>query len=118
MQRRQRQAQRRRQRRWRWGLSGGFLLTALLLIGGITTQRSAPTTSNPLEAMENLFIGPRVHYGLQTAWRTQLAGRSERVSIALYSAQTGQLYTRTNAADHQFHMASTVKVAILTGILR
>lgn len=34
MQRRQRQAQRRRQRRWRWGLSGGFLLTALLLIGG------------------------------------------------------------------------------------
>ncbi|WP_302176192.1 serine hydrolase [Limosilactobacillus ingluviei] len=118
MQRRQRQAQRRRQRRWRWGLSGGFLLTALLLIGGITAQRSAPTTSNPLEAMENLFIGPRVHYGLQTAWRTQLAGRSERVSIALYSAQTGQLYTRTNAADHQFHMASTVKVAILAGILR
>lgn len=58
MQRRQRQAQRRRQRRWRWGLSGGFLLTALLLIGGITAQRSAPTTSNPLEAMENLFIGP------------------------------------------------------------
>ena len=100
MQRRQRQAQRRRQRRWRWGLSGGFLLTALLLIGGITTQWSAPTTSNPLEAMENLLSAPGA-YSLQTAWRTQLAGRSERVSIALYSAQTGQLYSR-NAPTTNF----------------
>lgn len=39
------------------------------------------------------------------------------MAIAVYSNQTKKTYTASNAANHSYRMASTVKVSILVGLL-
>lgn len=54
---------------------------------------------------------------LKSAWNKIIYTSNDNVAIAVYSPQTHQTYSATNAPGHKFHTASTVKVAILAGIL-
>lgn len=54
---------------------------------------------------------------LQSAWNKVIYTSNDNVGIAVYSPKTHRIYTGSNVPGHRFHMASTVKVAILAGIL-
>lgn len=54
---------------------------------------------------------------LQNAWNKVIYTSNDNVGIAVYSPKTRQIYTGSNVPGHRFHMASTVKVAILAGVL-
>ncbi|WP_267200784.1 serine hydrolase [Limosilactobacillus kribbianus] len=54
---------------------------------------------------------------LKSSWNKVVYTSSDRVSIAVYSPKTHKTYQSTNAPNHKFHTASTVKVSILAGIL-
>src|SRR5699024_2354390 len=51
------------------------------------------------------------------AWNKIIFTSNNNVSIAVYSPKTHQIYTSSNAPQHKFRTASTVKVSILAGIL-
>lgn len=57
--------------------------------------------------------GPR----LKSAWNKIIFTSNNNVAIAVYSPKTHQTYTSSNVPNHKFHMASTVKVSILAGLL-
>ncbi|WP_323075311.1 serine hydrolase, partial [Limosilactobacillus reuteri] len=54
---------------------------------------------------------------LKSAWNKIIFTSNNNVSIAVYSPKTHQIYTSSNAPQHKFRTASTVKVSILAGIL-
>lgn len=54
---------------------------------------------------------------LKSNWNKIVYTSSDNVSIAVYSPKTHQTYATTNVSNHKFHMASTVKVSILAGLL-
>ncbi|MGM9892384.1 serine hydrolase [Limosilactobacillus sp.] len=54
---------------------------------------------------------------LKSAWNKVIYTSNDNVAIAVYSPRTHQIYSATNAPGHRFHTASTVKVAILAGLL-
>lgn len=61
-----------------------------------------------------------VHYlneRLQQAWSNIINNSGRRVSIAVQSQQTGQVYTYTNVPGYRFVMASTIKVSVLSQLL-
>ena len=50
---------------------------------------------------------------LKSAWNKIIFTSNNNVSIAVYSPKTHQIYTSSNAPQHKFRTASTVKVSIL-----
>lgn len=54
---------------------------------------------------------------LKSNWNKIVYTSSDNVSIAVYSPKTHRIYTATNAPQHKFHTASTIKVSILAGLL-
>lgn len=54
---------------------------------------------------------------LKSAWNKIVYTSNNNVSIAVYSPKSHQIYTSTNAPNHNFRTASTVKVSILAGVL-
>lgn len=54
---------------------------------------------------------------LKSAWNKVIYTSNDNVAIAVYSPRTHRIYSATNAPGHRFHTASTVKVAILAGLL-
>ncbi|HJF46495.1 MAG TPA: class A beta-lactamase-related serine hydrolase [Limosilactobacillus oris] len=54
---------------------------------------------------------------LQSAWNKVIYTSNDNVGIAVYSPKTHRICTGSNVPGHRFHMASTVKVAILAGVL-
>lgn len=54
---------------------------------------------------------------IKSAWNKVIYTSNNNISIAAYSPKTDKIYTATNAPHHKFRTASTVKVAILAGIL-
>lgn len=54
---------------------------------------------------------------LTSAWNKIIYTSNGNVSIAVYSPKTHRVYSDANKPNHKFHAASTVKVAILAGIL-
>lgn len=54
---------------------------------------------------------------LKSAWSKITYTSNNQVGIAVYSSKKHQTYSATNVPDHKYHMASTVKVSILAGLL-
>lgn len=54
---------------------------------------------------------------LKSAWNKVIYTSNDNVAIAVYSPRTRKIYSATNTPGHKFHTASTVKVAVLAGIL-
>lgn len=54
---------------------------------------------------------------LKSAWNKIIFTSNNNVAIAVYSPKTHRIYTSSNKPNHKFHMASTVKVSILAGLL-
>lgn len=77
-----------------------WLIIILLIIGGWAFHRYGS-------------LNNRLH----SAWNKIIYTSNGNVSIAAYSPKTHRTYTASNAPHHKFHTASTVKVAILAGIL-
>ena len=96
-----------------------FILCALALIGVLTITNKNPnqSTSHLLKAVKNIYSSTNLDSKLQKAWKKRLKDTDQNVSIAVYSAKTGQTYSATNASKHKFYTASTVKVSILAGLM-
>lgn len=54
---------------------------------------------------------------LKSAWSKITYTSNNKVGIAVYSSKKHQTYYSSNVPDHRYHMASTVKVPILAGLL-
>lgn len=54
---------------------------------------------------------------LKSAWSKITYTSNNKVGIAVYSSKKHRTYSATNVPNHKFHMASTVKVSILAGLL-
>lgn len=54
---------------------------------------------------------------LKSAWNKVIFTSNNNVAIAVYSPKTHKTYSSSNVPNHKFHMASTVKVSILAGLL-
>lgn len=112
---------RRQSRRFQQWIIGGFIGGALLLVGLISYTSKNPNQSanyHPTKAVMNLFSAVTLSHRLHQTWRQQFKSTNANVAIAVYSAKTGQTYQATNAPNHKFYTASTVKVAILAGLLQ
>ena len=54
---------------------------------------------------------------LKSAWNKIIFTSNNNVAIAVYSPKTHRTYSSSNVPNHKFHMASTVKVSVLAGLL-
>lgn len=54
---------------------------------------------------------------LKSAWSKITYTSNNNVGIAVYSSKKHRTYYSSNVPDHHYHMASTVKVSILAGLL-
>lgn len=54
---------------------------------------------------------------LKSSWNKIIFTSNNNVAIAVYSPKTHRTYASSNVPNHKFHMASTVKVSILAGLL-
>lgn len=54
---------------------------------------------------------------LRSAWNKVIFTSNNDVAIAVYSPKMHRIYSSSNVPNHKFHMASTVKVSILAGLL-
>ncbi|MBM6753445.1 serine hydrolase [Lactobacillus alvi] len=112
---------RRQSRRFQQWITGGFIGVALLLVSLISYTSKNPNQAanyHPTKAVTNLFSTMTLGDQLHKTWRQQFKATDANVAVAVYSAKTGQTYRATNAPKHQFYTASTVKVAILAGLLQ
>lgn len=98
--------------------------TAGLLIPGLNSSRNASVKlSSPLKIVQKVVsnssssTADSTNTQLQDAWKSTLQQADGHVAIAVYSNQTKKTYTASNAANHSYRMASTVKVSILVGLL-
>ncbi|WP_251545604.1 serine hydrolase [Limosilactobacillus caecicola] len=116
-----RAAKKRSNRKKAWGVSIAFIVMALLLNVGLIYQNHNPLTqnksSNPTKTVLNLFKSSSISSRLKKAWKADLADSDSNVSIAVYSTKTGDTYTYNTTPGHKYHMASTVKVSVLAGVL-
>lgn len=96
--------------------------TAGLLIPGLNSSRNASVKlSSPLKIVQKVVSNSSSSTAdsntqLQETWKPTLQQADGHVAIAVYSNQTKKTYTASNAANHSFRMASTVKVSILVGL--
>lgn len=112
---------RRQSRRFRKWIISGFIGAAILLVGLISYTSKNPNQAanyHPTKAVTNLFSAVTLSHQLHKTWRQQFNSTDANVTVAVYSAKTGQTYHATNAPKHRFYTASTVKVAILAGLLQ
>lgn len=98
--------------------------TAGLLIPGLNSSRNASVKlSSPLKIVQKVVsnssssTADSTNTQLQDAWKSTLQQADGHVTIAVYSNQTKKTYTASNATNHSYRMASTVKVSILVGLL-
>lgn len=98
-----------------------FIGFALLLNVGLIFQSHNPLTqaknANPINIVPNLFRSTSLSSQLKHQWKADLKGVDSNVAIAVYSTKTGETYTYNTTPRHQYHTASTVKVAVLAGTL-
>ncbi|WP_295731267.1 serine hydrolase [uncultured Limosilactobacillus sp.] len=98
-----------------------FIGLAIFLNVGLMFQSHNPLfqerNANPVNLVPNLFHSTSLSSQLRHQWKTDLKGESANVAIAVYSTKTGETYTYNTTPGHQYHTASTVKVAVLAGTL-
>lgn len=98
-----------------------FIVAALGLNLGLMYQNHNPLSPkngvNPIQSVPNLFKSTSVSHQLRHQWKNDLQGTGSNVAIAVYSTKTGETYTYNTTPGHQYQTASTVKVAVLAGIL-
>lgn len=98
--------------------------TAGLLIPGLNkTKNASVKLSSPLKIVQKVVSNSSstesdtTNTQLQNAWKSTLQQADGHAAIAVYSNQTKKTYTASNATNHSYRMASTVKVSILVGLL-
>lgn len=99
-----------------------FIIVALSLDWGLIIKNQFPkhrgkVVQNPITAVGNMFNSTSLNERLHTSWKKAIGDSDSNVAVAIYSSKTGETYRYTNAPNHKFHTASTVKVAVLAGIL-
>lgn len=99
-------------------------LGLVLIVVGVTYSHKQHTTATtkPVQEAATQATTPTKQAAstkqqLQTKWQKILAQTDNPVQIAVYDPTTKQTYTATNQKQATFTTASTVKVAILAGIL-
>ena len=99
-------------------------LGLVLIVVGVTYSHKQHTTATtkPVQEAATQSTTPTKQAAstkqqLQTKWQKILAQTDNPVQIAVYDPTTKQTYTATNQKQATFTTASTVKVAILAGIL-
>lgn len=118
-----RQAKRRSFRRKASLVSLIFILLALALNWGLIYKNRNPLSSNnkrsanPVRHISKLFNSSDINGELQKRWKDDAKDSGSNVSIAVYSKKTGETYSYNTTPGHTYHMASTVKVSVLAGVL-
>ena len=100
-------------------------LTLVLLVVGITyiqkqhnsTAATSPVQKSATQSTSRSKQVANTKIKLQADWQSILKQTDSPVQIAVYDSSTQETYTATNQKKETFTTASTVKVAILAGIL-
>lgn len=103
----------------------GVLAVLVVMAAGVAAhdrQNSSATKQTPHVSGTNSATTAKsapddIAPALQAAWKTALAGTQAPVDIAVYDHTTGQTAHYSNAPDHVFSTASTMKLSILENIL-
>lgn len=121
--RRQQDQQRRDRRKKSLWFCLVFILAAFLLNWTLIIQTRNPNVrqqkgNQPLTTATHLFTSTALNQHLQSSWKKAVHSSDANVSIAIYSSKTGDTYTYSNVSNqHNFHTASTIKVAVLASVL-